>query len=288
MEVSGVWLPVVTPFFEGEVDFESYERLIHHYAKSGIKGILPLGTTGEAPVVAPEEALAILKKTVEIVNGRLPVFAGIGGNDTSLVISKVKEAERLGIDGILSVCPYYSRPGQEGLYRHFQAIAEATDLSVLMYNIPCRTGVNMENSTVLRLAEIPNIIGIKDSCGDIRQTLALLASKPENFSVMTGEDHLFLTTLANGGSGGILASAHLETKIFTGVFDRMMVNDLTGARTLWRKVESMVSLLFEEANPGPVKYGLERMGLIRSREMRLPLTDISTELKVKIDQALEA
>ncbi len=287
MDISGIWLPVVTPFLEGRIDFESYERLINHYVTTGISGIIPLGTTGESPVITMDESLEITKKTVEIVKGRLPVFAGIGGNHTERVASNVKQMESLGIDGILSVCPYYNRPGQEGLYRHFETIAAETDLKIIMYNIPYRTGVNMENETIYRLAEIGNIVGIKDSCGNITQSLELLANKPENFSVMTGEDILFFTTLANGGDGGILASSHIETQSFLNVFNKMtMDNNINGARSLWRKIERIIPLLFKEPNPGPIKYCLNRIGRINSSEMRLPMTDISENLKLKIDEVM--
>ncbi len=283
MEVNGVWLPIVTPFVEGHVDFGSYERLVSYYLGKGINGIIPLGTTGESPVISDEESYKIIKKTVDIVEVKLPVFAGCGGNNTALVISKLEKMTSLGVDGILSACPYYNKPGQEGLFRHFVAIAEATDLKIIIYNIPHRTGVNMTNETIFRLAKIDNIIGIKDSCGDISQSLDLIARKPDNFSVMTGEDHLFFNNLAHGGDGGILAAAHLETTLFSNIFHRMTDNDLNGARGLWRNIEPVIPLLFEEANPGPVKFWLQREGLIRSGEMRLPMTDISDELKDKID-----
>ena len=285
MRVDGVWLPIVTPFINGDVDYDAYEKLVGHYLEKEINGIIPLGTTGESPVVSEGESYRIIQSTINVVDKKMPVFAGLGGNDTARVISKLGKMASLGVDGILSACPYYNKPGQEGLFRHFEAIAKATDLKIIIYNIPHRTGVNMSNETVFRLAEIDNIIGIKDSCGDISQTLDLLAGKPDDFSVMTGEDQLFLTNLAHGGDGGILASSHIKTELFTDIFHQMKKNNLDGARAMWRKVESIIPFLFEEANPGPIKYLLECKGLIRSDEVRLPMTGISDVLKRKIDGA---
>lgn len=284
MSIRGVWLPVITPFNGGNIDWASYESLVNHYITNGIDGIIPLGTTGESPVVTFEESLEIMRKTVEIAKGRCPVFAGVGGNDTRRVVEKVKRVESIGIDGILSVCPYYNRPGQDGIFSHFETLSRETDLKVIMYNIPYRTGVNMLNATIRRLAKIENIVGIKDSCGDIRQSLELLANKPEKFSVLTGEDFLFFTTLANGGDGGILASSHFKTRYFLDIFNKVMIeNDIKSARSVWRKVEKMIPLLFKEPNPGPIKYCLERKGRIASNEMRLPMTGISDNLKTELD-----
>ncbi len=283
----GVWLPVVTPFVNGEVDYDGYERLVEHYCETGINGIIPLGTTGESPVLSDEESLRIIRLTVDCVNGRVPVYAGLSGNNTRAVINKLDAFSETGIKGILSACPYYNKPGQEGLYQHYKAIAETTDMNIIIYNIPHRTGVNMTNETVFRLAEMDNIVGIKDSCGEIGQSLDLIAGKPDGFSVLTGEDHLYFTNLASGGNGGILASAHLETESFTSVFRLMKDNDLQKARDIWRMIEPVIGLLFEEANPGPLKYSLFMQGLIRSEEMRLPMTGISDALRLKMDHVMK-
>jgi 4-hydroxy-tetrahydrodipicolinate synthase len=282
MTLGGIWLPIVTPFLNGEVDYESYGKLIDHYIGQGISGLIPMGTTGECPVISDKEYEGILDATVEAVAGRVPVYAGLGGNHTDTVVAKIKRAGKFPIDGILSVCPYYSRPGQDGLYRHFMALSEATDLKIIIYNIPYRTGVNMANDTLFRLAEQDNIVGVKDACGDIRQSLELLNGKPEGFSVLTGEDLLLFTTLAHGGDGGILASAHLHTEAFVDVFRLMTGNDHAGALKRWRPLQQMIPLLFAEPNPGPVKYLLARLGRIASAELRLPLTQISSVLKEKL------
>ncbi len=286
MNESGVWLPVVTPFRDGQVDYESFETLVNNYVDMGISGIIPLGTTGECPVINETEFINLIDKTIETVNYRIPVYAGVGGNDTASVITRIKTFESRNIDGILSVCPYYNRPGQDGLYSHFKAISESSPLSVIMYNIPYRTGVNMSNDTIRKLAEFKNITGIKDSSGDIAQTLDLLTDKPDNFSVLTGEDLLFFTNIVNGGDGGILASSHLYTTDFVKVYELVKANDHQSAFDIWRGLADVIPLLFQEANPGPVKFCLKQMGLMPSCEMRLPMTEISETLKKKLKSVI--
>ena len=283
MTLEGIWLPIITPFIDGEVDFRSYERLIAHYLEQGISGLIPMGTTGESPVLTEKEFEAVIDATVSAVAGRVPVLVGLGGNHTERVLKKVRSAEKYDIDGILSVCPYYNRPGQEGLLQHFAALSGATDKKIVIYNIPYRTGVNMSNETLLRLAERPNIAGVKDACGDIRQSLDLLAQKPAGFSVLTGEDLLFFTTLAHGGDGGILASAHLRTEAFVQIHRLMQENDFQAALDLWRPLQRMIPLLFAEPNPAPIKYLLAKQGWITSAEVRLPLTGVSPAMQERLD-----
>ena len=275
---SGVWLPIITPFVDGEIDYPGYEALVDHYVRAGVAGVIPLGTTGESPTVDDAEAETLIESTVKAVDGRVPILAGVSGNDTRKVVKTVKRLERHRIDGLLATCPYYNRPSLDGLREHFTRVAEATDRPILIYNIPYRTGVNLANDTLLALAELPNIAGVKDSSGDVAQSLALLRQRPDGFSVLTGEDAYFYTMLANGGDGGILASAHLETEAFIAVHERMAANDHHGARTLWSALETLIPMLFREPNPMPVKHCLWRRGLIRSPECRLPLTRISPAL----------
>lgn len=287
MPISGVWLPIITPFQEGKIDFVSYKRMIDHYVNTGISGLIPLGTTGEIPALDDYEFEEMIDKTLEYNNGRLPVYVGVGGNYTAKVIKKVKTAEKYKIQGILSVCPYYNKPNQEGIYRHFKAIAEETPLNIIMYNIPYRTGVNMENETIFRLAEISNIKGIKDASGNIKQTMELLLNPPKDFSILTGEDILFYLTLTLGGHGGVMASSHIKTEQFVEVYKKIQDNDHKGAYEIWKPLSKFIPLLFKEPNPAPIKYCLNKMGLIDSPELRLPLTEISDSLKEKLDQTLQ-
>lgn len=288
MQLSGVWLPIITPFSEDRIDYPSYQKLIDYYTGQGINGLIPLGTTGESPTLSDDEYEEMIEKTIEYNQNRLPVYVGVGGNYTAKVIKQVKRLEKYPIDGILSVCPYYNRPDQKGIYSHFKSIAEETSLNIIIYNVPYRTGRNIENDTVYRLAEHKNIVGIKDSSGDIRQTMALLHNPPPDFSILTGEDIMFYLTLSLGGHGGILASSHIRTKIFVNLYDRMKDNDFKSALTLWQELYPLIPLLFEEPNPAPLKYCLQQQGMIVSAEVRLPLTPISEELKGKLDSVFSS
>jgi len=285
-KIAGLWVPLVTPFRDGAVDFQSYERLVAHYIDRGVDGLFPLGTTGESPTLDEGEIEAVIERTLEVAAGRVPVFAGVGGNATRKVEKELKRLERLPFAGIVSVCPYYNRPGQDGLIEHFRRIAQATDRDVVIYNIPYRTAVNLSNDSLLELAEVPNIVGVKDSSGSMAQSLDLLARKPADFAVLTGEDALYFTMMANGGDGGILAASHLMTERFVEVGRRFAANDVAGARAAWAPLASFVPLLFAEANPMPIKHLLWRQGLIASPECRLPLTKISDGLARRLDAAL--
>ncbi len=281
--ITGLWLPIVTPFKDGAVDFKSYERLVEHYLSFGIDGLFPLGTTGESPSLDPAEIDELVARTVATVAGRVPVFVGVGGNATAKVEKELKRLERHAFQGIVSVCPYYNRPAQDGLVAHFRAVAAATDRDVLVYNIPYRTAVNLSNDSLLELAEVRNIVGVKDSSGSIAQSLDLLARKPRDFSVLTGEDALYFTMMANGADGGILAASHVMTERFVEVGRRFAANDVAGARAAWAPLSPLVPLLFAEANPMPIKHLLWRQGLIASPECRLPLTRISDGLARQLD-----
>lgn len=287
MSISGVWLPIITPFKDGELDLDSYTNLINHYIPLGISGIIPIGTTGETPVLSEKEAEKVIETTMEVTNKRVPVYAGIGGNYTQKVTQSIKTFEKYGIEGILSVCPYYNRPNQEGIFQHFKALSESTALNILIYNIPYRTGINLTNDSLLHLAEFKNIIGVKDSSGDIHQSLELLYQKPSHFSVLTGEDLMFYTTLVNGGDGGILASSHLETKQFVDLFQNTKANNHQAALKIWKALVPFIRLLFAEPNPAPLKYCLKLKGLIQSEEVRLPLVEISENLQKKLESIFQ-
>lgn len=281
-----LWLPLITPFKDGAVDLASYERLVGHYASLGVDALFPLGTTGESPALDDAETEALIERTLAAA-GTVPVYVGVGGNATAKVVKALKRLERLPFKGIVSVCPYYNRPGQDGLIQHFKAIASATDREIFIYNIPYRTAVNLSNDSLLELAEVPNIVGVKDSCGILAQSLDLLARKPKGFSVLTGEDALYFTMLANGADGGILAASHIQTERFLEVGRRFAANDIDGARAAWAPIAQQVPLLFAEANPMPIKYLLWRQGLIASPECRLPLTRISDALARRLDGLLD-
>lgn len=283
MKIEGIWLPIVTPFKNEEVDLESYERLLNHYINEGISGVMPLATTGETPTLTELEYEKVLDKTLEVCENKIKVFAGVGGNNTKAVIDKVKMVEKRGVQGILSVSPYYNRPDQRGIYEHFNAISENTDLDIVLYNIPYRTGRNIENETLFKLAEKKNIIGVKDASGDFNKTIDLLLNRPENFSVLSGEDMYFYNSMLLGGDGAVMASAHLHTKDFIKVYNDIKNNDHKKALETWKDLAKMIPLLFKEPNPTPIKYLLDKKGLIDSGEVRLPLVEISDKLKKELE-----
>ncbi len=283
MELKGVWLPVITPFINNEVDYISYRKLIDYYIDKKISGIIPLGTTGESSAIEEDEFIQIVETTIETVNKRVPVFFGVGGNYTDKVVRQINKIEKYDFDGILSVSPYFIRPGQTGIFEHFRRISDNTAKNIIVYNIPYRTGRNIENETIYKLASLENIKGIKDSCGDIKQTMELLLNKPDNFSVFTGDDLMFYLTLTLGGDGGILAAAHIDTEKYIKIYELVKSNDHFSAVEYWRSLAGLIPHLFNEPNPSPVKYMLRRMGLISSSETRLPLIDISENLKAQLD-----
>lgn len=282
MSLSGVLLPIITPFINDEIDFGSYATLIEHYITQRISGLIPNGTTGESPVLSDYEFESLLEKTIQIVNGRIPVYFGLGGNCTKKVLEQLRTVNKFDIAGILSVAPYYNRPDQRGIYEHFRAISESTDKEIIIYNIPYRTGRNIENDTIVKLAHLPNIVGLKDSCGDIKQSMDLLLNKPSNLSVLTGEDILYYCTLSLGGDGGILASAHISTDKFVKVYEFMKLNDHKSALKIWSEISRFIPHLFAEPNPAPLKYLLARDGMISSDEIRLPLVGVSESMKEKL------
>jgi 4-hydroxy-tetrahydrodipicolinate synthase len=284
MKIEGIWLPIITPFVNNAVDFVSYEKLVDHYISRGISGLMPAATTGESPVLSDDEFERIVDRTVSINNGRVPIFAGLSGNYTDKVIKHLKILEKYKVKGILSASPYYNRPDQRGIYEHFKKISESTSLDIIIYNIPYRTGRNIENKTICKLAELKNIVGIKDSCGDIRQSMELLLNRPANFDILTGEDILTYSTLTLGGDGAILASSHLHTEDFIKIYKLIKENNHKAALEIWNKLHPFIPLLFEEPNPAPIKHYLAFKGMIASSEVRLPLMEITDDLKRKIEK----
>jgi 4-hydroxy-tetrahydrodipicolinate synthase len=287
MLLEGVWVPVITPFHEGKLDVPSLENLVNHLIAQGVSGLVALGTTGECPAVSAKEHIEIATVVKTAARGRVPVLVGAGGPDTRQVVELARQLEELGIDGILSVCPYYNRPSQAGLLAHYETLAEATTLPIVLYNIPYRTGVNLENETILALATHPNIVGLKDSCGNLTQSMELLEEAPRNFSILTGEDPLFYVMLALGAQGGILASAHHATTQFVEVYNAFKKNNHLTALKTWRTLTPAIKLLFAEPNPAPVKALLAARQLITSAELRLPLVPITEVLNRKLMKLIE-
>ncbi|MHB8896139.1 MAG: 4-hydroxy-tetrahydrodipicolinate synthase, partial [Candidatus Geothermincolia bacterium] len=249
--------------------------------EGGASGLVPCGTTGESATLSHDEHIDVLRMTVEQSAGRVPVVAGIGTNDTRETLTLVERAEELDIQGYLVVCPYYNRPNQEGILEHFRAVSEITDRPLIVYNIPVRTGRNIEVGTIAELSRVPNIVGIKDASGDINQAMSIIA-RTKDFSVLSGEDHLLFSTCCLGGNGGIMASAHVLPDEFLELFEAVRRGDLDEARRLHYHLLPLVRVMFKEPNPAPAKAAMKLMGVIETDELRLPLLSVSAACKEDI------
>jgi 4-hydroxy-tetrahydrodipicolinate synthase len=284
--LAGVWLPLITPFAGGVLDEASLARIVVHYRGQPIDGLILAATTGEGLVLDDDETERVVAIAAAAVDRCKPIFLGLCGSDTRMLAKRIAATAAWPITGYLITCPYYSRPSQEGLYRHFTVLAGETDRPILIYNIPYRTGVNLHNDTLLHLAEQKNIVGVKDCCADAAQSFDLLRRRNPGFAVLTGEDALFYGALAHGADGGILASAHIAPADFAVVRDAAGAGKLRDVLARWGSLVDLVRLLFVEPNPAPIKHCLWRLGLIASPELRLPMTGISAELAGQLDRVL--
>jgi 4-hydroxy-tetrahydrodipicolinate synthase len=285
--IQGIWLPLVTPFRDGALDEASLRRMVRHYLGQSVDGFILAATTGEGLTIDEAETERLVAVVAAETGGKRPLYLGISGSDTAKVAKALAHTAAWPVDGCLIACPYYTRPSQEGLYRHFAALASATARPILVYNIPYRTGVNMVNETLLRLAELPNIVGVKDCCADPAQSFDLMRARPAGFSVMTGEDAWFYPALTQGADGGILASAHIDSARFAAIRDMLIAGDQPGALRVWRDLADLPRLLFAEPSPAPIKHWLWRLGLIDSAEVRLPMTGVSDALAMRIEREME-
>ena len=281
--IAGLWLPLITPFKDGRLDEASLTRLVRHYLAEPVDGLILAATTGEGLTLDEAETERLVAVTAAARDRALPIYLGVSGADTRKVAGALARAAAWPIEGYLIPCPYYVRPPQDGLYRHFAALAGATEKPIIVYNIPYRTGVNLANATLLRLAELPNIVGVKDCCAEQMQTFDLLGARPPGFAVLTGEDALFYGAVAHGADGGILAAAHVETARFAAVRSALLVGRREDALRDWHDLVDLARLLFAEPNPAPIKHWLWRAGLIDSPELRLPMTQVSDALAARID-----
>jgi len=279
---------MVTPFrTDGSLDEATLRSLVRRQIEHGIDFLVPCGTTGESPTLTREEHLRVVAITVEESNGKVPVLAGAGGYNTHEVIELARECESIGADGILSVTPYYNKPTQEGLYQHYKAIASAIGLPIVVYNIQGRTGINVEPLTLVRLAEIENIIGVKEASGNISQIAEVLYRLPEKFTVLSGDDAITLPLIALGGQGVISVVSNQIPRVMTELARLANQGDFESARELQRRYFPLMQINFIEANPGPVKWAMYRMGLLEP-VYRLPMIPPSAASQQKIEQVLES
>jgi len=285
--LKGSLVAIVSPMHEdGSLDLDALRRLVDWHVTEGTDGVVVVGTTGESPTVDYEEHCQLIRTTVEHVAGRVPVIAGTGANSTSEAIELQRFAKKAGADMCLSVVPYYNKPTQEGLYRHFKAIAEVVDLPMIVYNVPSRTVCDMQNDTALRLAQVPNIVGIKEATGNLERGSDLIRRAPKGFAVYSGDDATALALMLMGGDGVVSVTANVAPRSMREMCTAAFAGDLARARALNNKLLSLHRHLFVEANPIPVKWVPKEMGMIAAG-IRLPLTPLSSSFHDLLRGAME-
>jgi len=286
-KLRGTGVALVTPFTKtGAIDFSGLEKVINHSINGGVEYLVSLGTTGESVNLSKEEKLDVLNFTIEKNAGRVPVVAGFGGNSTHQIIKEMEQYHFKGVDAILSVSPYYNKPTQNGIIEHYKAVAAAAPRPVILYNVPGRTSSNMLASTTLRLAEVPNIIGMKEASGDFIQCMQIAKNKPKDFLLISGDDNITLGLIAYGFDGVISVVGQAFPKIFTEMVRQALKGNFEEAKKLHYQLNDVTDMLFAEGNPGGVKYALEILGVCESH-LRLPLVSISDDLKKKMKAAIE-
>ena len=282
---SGSMVALVTPFKNGQVDYAGIERLVDWHVEQGTQALVPVGTTGESPTVDVEEHEKIIKVVVKRAAGRVPVIAGAGANATAEAIELTKFSKDVGANATLQVSPYYNKPTQEGLYRHFAAIAEAVDLPMILYNIPPRCVVNMTPETIARLARLPQVVAVKEATGSMDQTSEILARC--NLVVLSGDDSLTLPLMALGAKGVISVVANLVPRDVKRLTDAASCGNLEAAQAAHRKLFPLCRAMFVETNPIPVKTAMKWMGLVESDEKRLPMTDLAPASADTLQRAMK-
>ena len=284
--LTGSLVAIVTPMLpDGALDFARLKTLIDWHVKEGTDGIVIVGTTGESPTVDIDEHCSLIRAAVDHAGKRIPVIAGTGGNSTKEAIHLTRFAKTAGADYALSVVPYYNKPTQEGMYRHFRAIAEAVDLPLILYNVPGRTVADLQNDTVLRLAQVPNIVGIKDASASMERGSDLLRRAPASFAVYSGEDVTGLPLMLMGGHGVISVTANVAPKLMREMCAAALSGDLARARAANNRLLGLHTKLFVEGNPIPVKWALAQMGLIEPG-IRLPLVPLSANFHETVREAM--
>jgi 4-hydroxy-tetrahydrodipicolinate synthase len=283
----GSMVALVTPFKNGRVDKSGLKKLVKFHINNNTSALVPCGTTGESATLSEREHETVVETVIAESAGRIPVIAGTGSNSTEEAVRYTKFAQKRGADGALLICPYYNKPTQEGLYRHFKAIAEGVDIPLILYNIPSRTGINMSPEIIARLGrKYKNIVGVKEASGSLDQIIAIKNISPKGFLIISGDDALTLPILSIGGAGVISVLANImpnETEEVVRMFER---GDIKAARELHLRLYPLVKTMFLETNPAPVKAAMGMMGII-SDELRLPLVKVSSSNKAKIKAAIK-
>ena len=284
--IQGSIVAIVTPMrADGSLDYPRLKSLVDFHVAEGTDGIVIVGTTGESPTVNVDEHCELIRAAVEYAAGRIPVIAGTGGNSTSEAIELTAFAKQAGAAASLNVVPYYNKPTQEGLYRHFKAIAEAVDLPLILYNVPGRTVADLGNDTTLRLSQVPGIVGIKDATGNMERGADLIKRVPRGFALYSGDDASALAFILLGGHGTISVTANVAPRLMHEMCSAALAGDLAKAREINSRLLGLHRHLFVEANPIPVKWAVSRMGLMEEG-IRLPLTPLSSEHRERVLQAM--
>lgn len=286
-KIQGSLVAIVTPMHaDGSLDIPCLRKLIDWHIDQGTDGIVIVGTTGESPTVSVEEHCELIRIAVEQVNKRVPVIAGSGGNSTAEAINLTRFAKEVGADASLQVVPYYNRPTQEGMYQHFKAISEAVDLPIILYNVPGRTVADMSNETMLRLAKLPGIIGVKEASGNLAKNLDLLRQVPADFAVYSGDDPTAMALMLCGGKGNVSVTANVAPKAMHELCVAAMNGEIAKAKEINNRLFPLHNKLFIEPNPVPVKWAMAEMGLMPSG-IRLPLLGLSEQHHDTVRQALK-
>ncbi len=282
----GTFTALVTPFSgDGSVDADALERLVEMQIDGGVEGLVPCGTTGEAATLTNDEHMRVIEQVIELAGGRATILAGIGGNDTRNVILLAQQAQELGAHGVLAVAPYYNKPTQAGMLAHFEQIAESVDIPLILYNVPGRTSSNILPDTVLRLAEHPNIHGIKEASGNLGQVMAILGGRPAGFSVLSGEDDLTFAMICLGGDGVISVVSNEVPGPMSDMVRAALAGDLDAARSEHFRLLDLMNANFIETNPIPAKAAMAMMGLLEEN-YRLPLVPMDPTNREKLRQVL--
>ncbi|MAC33944.1 MAG: 4-hydroxy-tetrahydrodipicolinate synthase [Haliea sp.] len=286
--ITGSIVALVTPMHpEGSLDWDSLDRILDMHIAAGTAAIGAVGTTGESATLSVPEHLEVIRHCVRQVNGRIPVIAGTGANSTREAIELTRVAAANGADACLLVTPYYNRPSQRGLYEHFRAVAEAVDIPQVLYNVPGRTAVDMDNDTVVRLAELPNVVGLKDATGDLSRVADLKARCPDDFALYSGDDATAMELILQGGQGNISVTANIAPRQEAELCRLALAGDRAGATRINDRLAALNRALFLEANPIPVKWAMQQRGLIESG-IRLPLTPLEERYHAQVLEAMEA
>lgn len=286
--IQGSMVALVTPMNpDNSLDWVSLHKLVDWHLEQGTHGIVAVGTTGESPTLIVEEHLEVIRRVVDQVNGRIPVIAGTGANSTLEAIEWTSAAKDIGADACLLVTPYYNKPTQEGLFLHHEHIAKAVAIPQILYNVPGRTGIDMKTDTVLRLAQVPNIIGIKEATGDIARAQDLIAQAPKEFAVISGDDATAVELILAGGKGDISVTANVVPRAIAQMCELALAGNASEARALNEQLMPLHRAMFVESNPIPVKWAVAQMGLIQTG-IRLPLTPLSAQYHPQVQSALHA